>query len=130
MSGGVIVASLGVVGAILAFMFFKLGEREDGKHYALQVIILAFILGVVVLLGKTSVDYQDNCSWLVSNSTSVGFTTNYHYSYECSDNTNNTATSFYKITLWVTRLIALYLLLTFVFELFSFYDFKKRGGEN
>jgi hypothetical protein len=82
---------------------------------------------VVVLLGKVGVDYEDNCSWLVNNSTTSGATTSYNYVYDCSENTNSTASTFYGVTVWIARLTAAYLLLTFAFELITYFGMIKKG---
>jgi hypothetical protein len=129
MAGSILVASLGIIAAVLCFLFWKLSEENSGeKRFPLQVIIFGFLLGVIVLLGKASVDYEDNCSWLVDNSTTVGDTTTYGYSYQCSENTNTTATTFYSVTLWIMRVTTLYLFFSFAFELFQWFAWRKKGG--
>jgi hypothetical protein len=80
------------------------------------------------LLGKASIDYQDNCSWLVDNSTTVGDLTTYGYSYQCSPNPNTTATTFYTTTVWIARITTIYLFFAFAFELFTWFAWRKKGG--
>jgi hypothetical protein len=129
MSGGVLIAGLGVVGLLLIMLFFKLGEREDNKHFLLQLIFLGFIVFVMILIGKTTIDYNDNCSWLVTNSTTSGSLTSYQYSYQCSTNNNNTASSFYDVTVWIFRIVIIYLFLYYAIEAFNYLAFRKKGGE-
>lgn len=129
MSATIIVTSLAVVAAILCFFFWKLGS-EEGQNYALQIIIFGFILWTIVLLGKVAVDNEDYCSWLVNNSTVSGSTTSYEYDYTCEENPNSTASSFFVACLWIARLTTIYLVLSFGFELISYFGRKKRGEEN
>lgn len=133
MSGGVLVASLGITAAILLFLFLKLGEEQETRsgwtRYPLQILVLGFLLGTLVLLGKTAYDYKDNCAWLVSNSTVSGGFTSYGYGYNCSENTQNTASTYYQITVWVMRLVIAYLVLVFVFEFILYLGWWKRGGK-
>jgi len=129
MSGGVLVASLSIVAFILLFLYWKLSDEDGGSNrYPLQVIVFAFLLGIILLLGKVSVDYKDNCSWLVSNSTVSGSTTSYGYSYTCSTNVEKTANLFYDITLWIVRIITIYVFLIFAFAVMNFFAWKKKGG--
>jgi hypothetical protein len=129
MAGTILVGALAIVAAILCFLFWKLSQEIDSKYgYALQIFVFAFLLGVIMLLGKVSLDYKDNCSWLVSNSTISGSTTSYSYSYTCSTNTNNTARIFYEVTLWLTRIVMTYLFLAFAFEMINYFAWQKKGG--
>ena len=128
MSGTILVASLGILAAILCFLFWKLSDETGDKRFPLQVIIFGFLLGVIILLGKAAVDYQDNCSWLVNNSTTVGDLTTYGYSYQCSANPNTTAITFYSATVWIARITTIYLFFAFAFELFEWFAWKKKGG--
>jgi hypothetical protein len=128
MSGTILVASIGVIAAILCFLFWKLSEEKGDSRFPLQVIIFGFLLGVIVLLGKVAVDYEDNCAWLVTNSTLSGSTTSYAYDYSCSENTNSTASIFYGVTVWIARVTALYLFMAFALELFQWFAWRKKGG--
>lgn len=129
MAGSILVASLAVVAGILLFLYWKLSSEADSSaRYPLQVIVFAFLLGIIVLLGKVGYDYKDNCAWLVNSSTVVGSTTNYAYTYNCSTNTNNTANVFYDVTLWIARIITIYVFLTFAFEVINFFAWRKKGG--
>ena len=129
MSGTIILASLAVVAGILLWLFNSLRDGEGNTNYALQIIILSFILGCILLIGKTAYEYKDNCSWLVSNSTSSGSTTSYEYSYTCDTNASGTPGMFYQITLWIMRIIALYVFLAFVWELIQFFMGKKKRDQ-
>lgn len=134
MSGTILVAALGICSALLLFLFFKLGDEQKEESgwtkYPLQIIILGFLLGMIVLLGKATLDYNDNCAWLVNNSTSLSnSTTSYQYSYSCSTNTNTTASAFYQLTLWIMRLVTAYLVLAFAFELILYLGWWKKGGK-
>lgn len=124
----ILVASMIGVSFILIALFYVLGQDEE-THYALKVILLAFILGIIVLLGKVSIDEQNYCDLVVSNSTVSGNTTSYSYDRVCEVNANSTASAFYNITLWVMRLVTLYLIISFSFQIFNYFNWKKKGGE-
>ena len=127
MSGAILINSLAIVGALLLILFFKLNEAEDKKHFLLQLLLLGFVLGIIVLAGKTALDYKDDCSWLVNNDTVTGDTTSYNYTYQCHTNENNTASIFYNITVWVMRIVAIYILLYFVYEILVFFGLMGGG---
>lgn len=127
MSATPLIMGLAVVAGILCFLFWKLGQDPDKKHFLLQVLFLSFIVFVIVLLGKASYDYKDNCSWLVANSTSSGSTTSYEYTYECDANDNATHSSFYNLTTWIMRIVVIYLFLYYSYEVFMY--FSSRGKE-
>lgn len=128
MSGTILVGSLAVVSGILCFLFWKLDDNDAKSRFPLQVIVLGFLLGTIILLGKAAVDYNDNCSWLVDNSTVSGATTSYSYSYQCDTNSNNTSRIFYGVTVWISRIIAIYLFLTFSLQIFEYFKWRKKGG--
>ena len=109
MSGTVLIAALFAAELVLIALFFKLSGEEGNKHFLLKVLFLGFIVGILILIGKVGVDYNDNCAWLVQNSTVSGSTTSYGYDYTCSVNTNNTAQIFYQVLLWFARFIGIYL---------------------
>lgn len=97
-------------------LFFKLNSTEDNKHFLLQLLLLGFVLVIVVLIGKAALDYKDDCSWVVANSTTSGGYDIYNYNYQCHTNDKTTADTFYKITLWIMRIVAIYIFLYFVYE--------------
>jgi hypothetical protein len=124
----VLMSGMGIVGFLLIFMFFKLGEGEK-KHYLLQLLMLGFILGIFVLIGKASLDSNDYsyCSWNMKNYTSVGGNiTDMNYSFECPNNPPNTAGTFYKTTLWIMRVTFIYLFIYYFYELMSYFGLIKR----
>ena len=131
MAGSILVASLIGVALILVYLAIKLTEKEDSGlgDYAILIILIGFLLSILLLLSKTAVDYKDNCNWLVNSSTTNGSTTNYNYNYTCSTNTENTATTFYKLTLWVVRLVMAYVIIGFFFQLFQYFGWWKKGGK-
>lgn len=115
--------ALGIFGFMLLFMFFKLrSDGQESEHFLLQLLVLGFLLGVFVLIGKVGLDDKDFCSWNVANSTVSGDTTVYVYDYECSTNNKTTSTSFYTLITWLIRCIVIYIIL------FFFYDLAKRLG--
>lgn len=134
MSGGVLVAALGIASFILLVLFLKLGEEQEKNdnwtRYPLQIIIFGFLLGILLLLGKTGYDYKDNCAWLVNGSTVNGSQTNYQYAYSCNTNTTNTSSAFYDITVWAMRITITYLVLSFAFQFLSYLNWWNKGGKS
>jgi len=131
MAGSILVASLIGVAIILVYLAIKLTERDSEGigDYAILIVLIGFLLGILLLLSKTAVDYEDNCGWLVNNSTTSGSTTSYQHIYQCSENTNTTANSFYNLTLWVIRLVVAYIIIGFFFQLFNYFGWWKKGGK-
>lgn len=114
---------IGLVMGLLMILLFKLRSTEspDGhNHFLLQILILFFIIGGLVLMAKTTLDDQNPCSWNVVNSTTSGLSTSYVYDYQCSTNTHNTATVFYKAVVWFASLFMLYLFLFFIYQVLKF----------
>ena len=111
------------------YMFFKLSDQqlrakltdqEAPNHFILQLMILFFILSAVVLVGKVSLNSNDDCSFEVINSTIVGNTTTYAHDYVCVSNPSTTALTFYKSTLWFMSLILSYIFIYFIYEVLKF----------
>lgn len=138
----ILVASIGVVTFLFAYMLFKLGERPTvkesgdeegystgGKHFLLQLLLLFFIAGGVLLLGKVSVD--DHCTYRVTNTTTVGDYDVFNYETNCEESTG-TALTFYKGVLWFVRLLFAYIFLYFVYEVLVYLGWvvPKTGGGN
>lgn len=128
MSGTILVGGLAAVGLLLLLLFFKLSDGDNKKHFILQLIFLSFIMFVIVLIGKTSIDYKDDCSWLVANSTTNGSLSSYEYEYTCNPSSNTTSTTFYQITVWLMRITFVYLFLFMAVWIFEY--FKTRGDRS
>jgi len=131
MSGSILIGGLLGVAVILIYILFKLNDKEENGFgdYAMFIIVLGFLLGILILLGKTAVDYEDNCGWLVNNSTTNGSTTSYSYAYTCSENTNTTANTFYELTLWIMRLTIAYVVIAGAFQIISYFGWWNKGGK-
>ena len=111
---------IGICAIIFIYMFFKLGETKttDGKsHFLLQILMLFFVIMSIFLIGKTTLDDNNNCSWNVINQTVSGDTTTYTNSYECSAITNNTANVFYKMATWFASIVAGYVFIYFTYQI-------------
>ena len=112
MGNPTILIGIGLVMFGLIYMFFRLGDKaeEGNNHFPLQLLMLFLILSCFTLIGKVTLDYQDFCSWNVVNSTTNGATTTYGYDYQCETNPNSTADIFYKTSLWIFRLVSMYVI--------------------
>jgi len=119
--GGVIVLVGSIaIAFLLAYMLFKLGDREGKEHFLLQLLLLFMIMGCVLIAGKAVSDETDYCAWNMMNSTINSNVTSYSWEYECSDNTNNTNLTFFNLTLWFVRLLALYIMVYFIYSVFKY----------
>lgn len=122
-----LIIAIASVGFLLAYLFFKTGEEYD-KHFLLRLLLLGCLFGIFVLLGKVGLDSQNTCD-LVMNETLVdGNLSTYNYEAVCYDNTQyNTGLTFYKLTLWIVRLLSAYILIYFFYELFMWLSKVIRG---
>jgi len=117
---------LGIASFLLILLFFKLGEiRQSGSnHFLLQLLVLGFILGTFILIGKATIDAENSefCSWNVVNSTEVDINTStYGYDYQCHTNTSSTGVTFYKMITWFVRVVATYIVLYFIYEILNYF---------
>ena len=110
MGNPTLLIGIGIVTFCLIYMFFKLGEQatHENNHFPLQLLMLFLILSSFTLIGKVTLDDKDFCSWNVVNATTSGATTTYDYDYQCSTNPNTTAETFYRVSIWIFRLVGLY----------------------
>lgn len=99
-----------VGGGILSFIFIYTMFKLENVHFGWKIVLIFFSAISMLIMGQAAVDQQDNCSWNVVNSTTVGSTTTYGYDYQClsGDNLN---LNFYRLTLWHLSLLSLYVLL-------------------
>jgi len=114
---------IALVMGLLMILLFKLrsSESPDGSnHFLLQILILFFIVGGIILMAKATLDVQDPCSWNVINSTTSSLTTSYAYEYQCSPNTHNTSLLFFKSVIWFAGLMMLYIVLFFIYQVLKF----------
>ena len=122
----ILLSAIGVILVVLVVIFLKLGSKDENggsSHFALQLLILGFILFFVLIIGKVAVDNNESCAWNVANSTAVNTSTVvYEYSYDCVANTKNTTTIFYKTVVWFVRLVALYIALYFIYEVLVWFN--------
>lgn len=122
----VLFGSMTVVCLILFIIFYLLKDTAGIGRYAMQVVLLGFIIAIVVLFGKLGIDDSQNCEWIVNNSTVVGNTTNYNYDWYCEAGTSTVGSTFYNLTLWIMRLTIAYIILAFAFEAIEAWTGKKK----
>jgi len=122
-----VLIGIGLATWLMIYIAFKLKQDladksvEGGNnHFLLQLLILFFIIAGFILIGKATIDLQDNCAWQVANETTVGNITTYNNDYVCSANTNNTANIFYKGVTWFARLFATYIFLYIGYEVLKY----------
>ena len=160
----VLMIGVGIVGFLLAYLFFKL---DDNKHQFLRLLLLGCLFGVFILAGKVGLDSNNVCE-LVPNYTKTNYqygnnftysngTATYHWDYAASGvpptadkgvflfhvyeyneyevicynmSEANTSVVFYKLNMWIIRIISAYLLVFLIFKVFMWsreYIGGKRG---
>ena len=137
--GFAVLFAIGIVAFLFAYFLFKLREQGSiddaaGKqslfsHFPLQILLLFFFVGALLLVGKVAVDNSDPCAWLPMNATVNGSVTTYDYDYFCEDSPYNTATIFYGLTLWFARLMGIYLVLYFTWKTLAYFNIIIRREE-
>ncbi|MBD3253127.1 hypothetical protein GF386_05320 [Candidatus Pacearchaeota archaeon] len=115
-----LIVAVGIVCFLLLYFAFKL----DNDHYVLKVFLIFFVMFLVILIPKTATDYQDNCDFVIKNTTDNAPRTDYEYSYICSDNANTTSSTFLSSIYWLQRFFVAY----FFTYLFYFVYVYLRGG--
>jgi hypothetical protein len=114
-----LIIGMGIVGFLLAYLFF---QGEDKTHLLLRILMLGALFGIFVLIGKAGLDSNTSCELLVNASVVDGNSTSFTYEPVCYQITqSNTASIFYNITLWIVRLISLYLVIYFIYEVFKWF---------
>jgi len=137
------IIALGVVLFVLLYISFNL-EKE---HFILQLFLLFISLFVLILIPKAALDMGNDCE-TVLNSTSEIYEygnnfSGYHWDYDagtapdgpqldaylfhreisytytenCLGN-NATETTFYKLVMWIVRIISTYIVFYFLFSVF------------
>ena len=124
MANIVLLVGLGFIGFLLAYLFFNFGKDEiSQKHYLLRLLLIGCLFGVFVLIGKAGLDSTQTCNHVLSNMTLVENNTVELYDYETlcyESDPNNTAKTFYVLTLWIVRLISAYILVYLFYEIFIY----------
>lgn len=123
----VTLVGIGLIAAILIFMFFKLGENKNQDHFVLQIVCLGFVLILMFLTAKTVLDEQDYCEWRVTNTTVTGNTTLYSNDYVCKENEHITSLLLYKTIIWLIRLVVVYVFIYIAWSIFDHFQTKKQG---
>lgn len=129
MSEVILMAGLGIVGFLLAYLFFNFGKDEiSQKHYLLRLLLIGCLFGVFVLIGKVGLDSSVTCDLLPSKSFENSTVITFEYERVCFDNTDsNTGLTFYRLTLWIVRLISAYILVYLFYEIFMYFNRMIRG---
>ena len=122
MVDSILMAGLGIVGFLLAYLFFNFGKDEIGqKHYLLRLLLIGCLFGVFVLIGKVGLDSSNVCELVVTGSYENSTVIHYDYDTVCYDSTeNNTHNTFYLLTLWIVRLISAYIMVYLFYEIFTY----------
>lgn len=115
-----LIIGIGITGLLLAYLFFKSNDDKGvGGHFLLRLMLLGCLFGVFVLLGKAGLDSTQSCDLKIMNETTMNETTTFNYDTICYSSTQaNTGLTFYRLNLWIVRLISAYLLIYFFYELF------------
>jgi hypothetical protein len=114
-----LIIGMGIVGFLLAYLFY---QGEDKTHLLLRILMLGALFGIFVLIGKAGLDADTSCELVVNSTLVEDNLTIFSYDPVCYQITSsNTASTFYKVTLWIVRLISLYLVIYFIYEVFKWF---------
>lgn len=140
MSSVLVLVGASVITFLLILLFMKLGDNkkdENGKeknnHVLLQILILGFILAGFVIIGKAGLDGEQNCEWLVNQTTVTGNTTTYTHAYQCQADTTRTADTLYGLTVWIMRGVATYVFCYLVYVVLVYFGYlgnDKKGRDD
>ena len=97
---GISIVALGIL-----YFTFKWDEKE---HLFLRLLGSFFFVGLLILIPKVALDYNDNCDFVVNQTNVSGDLTSYKYDYLCENNERLTSGIFYKTTLWFVRIFITY----------------------
>ena len=141
---------------ILLVLFVKLGDSDKTEHWVLQFLVLGFIVGLVIIVGKIGLDSNQICNWNMNDTSTVNnYTfgcynstghliynlsnctanaeplllnsyTNYSITYDCETSSSQTGFTFYKTILWFVRVVAAYIIIFFIVEIYRFFWLKNR----
>lgn len=107
--------------AAVCFLILYLSFNLDESHKHLQVFLIITFFFMLVLIPQTLVEYKDHCSF-VNNETLVDQnTTTYVYDYQCETATEQIPSTFYKFTVWITRIFAVYVSIYLIWLVLSFF---------
>jgi len=116
-NSAILMFGVGIVGVLLAYMFFKF---ENQNHEILRLLLLGCMISIFVLIGKVGLDSGNSCDLVLNNTYEVNTTIYFNYSTVCYDNTEaNTGVTFYKLTLWIVRLISAYITVYLIWYVFK-----------
>ena len=129
MAGITLLLALGMFLAVLLALIFRFNQGKQGEehgqdHVFLQFLFVGLIMASLMLLGKAALDNNDYCDFVAVNATVNGSLTQYDFAYECVENDNSTAQTFFDITLWLFRIYIAYVMV------YIFYYFFSRIREN
>lgn len=113
-----IVLGIAIVSSIFIYSSFKLNEIKDEKnhpkHTILQLILFVFGIYLLMLIPPMYNNFNETCSPVIANSTSIGSTTTYEYSEFCTTKTTNVPSTFMKVVnKWAYYIVLLYIALYF-----------------
>ena len=145
-----LIFGLGMVLLVLAYLFIKLGEKEQ-SHMVLQLLLLGFMVGCFIIIGKAGIDSNCNIELVNTSETYVyggNFSGSIHwdekhaslhpefnpaddpiylfhrettYNYDEVCEDDNTETIFYNFLLWLSRIIIAYIIIYYIYEVLKYF---------
>lgn len=109
-----LIIAIGIAAGLILFFVFKWDTEE---HFLLQLLAGFVFVFLLVILAKAAVDSQNTCDLVVDTETLVGNVTSYTYAYECVENPNQTAVTFYKLMSRFAIGYCIYIFLYFLYVL-------------
>lgn len=112
MSAILTIIGLGMVMAMFGYMAFQVNPDKNKLNFALQVFFLFVSLLCALMIAATTVSNNNNCDYLVSNTTITNGTYIANsYTYYCTASTDQTPNAFFYITITVFAIFMMYVLI-------------------
>lgn len=127
MGSEILVISVLGFAAIFSYLIINLKSEDEYLNIIFQVLGVGLIIVAALFLPKISIDEQNYCVTVAENATVTGSQTSYDYTRLCFDNTSGTPTLFYVFSLWVVRIIALFMFVYFIIYLLKKLREKNKG---
>ncbi len=105
--------------SFVLFFLITLLDRKNPFHSVIRAITMLFIIAILPLIPKATIDANTVCEVVVNQSTEVNSTVvEYTYTDFCYNRTENTSTAFFKGYAWYLRIFIIWLFLFFAGMLF------------
>lgn len=122
-----LIVAIGIICFLLLYFAFSLNEdaNRDKGFAILKLILILFAVFMMVLIPKTTLDYKDNCDFVVTNQSEVANHTYFSYNYTCQTNAYDTPISFYKYVINFIRVFGIFIAVWFTYYVLKYFGVIK-----